>query len=293
MAATFLPLSALALDRAAMVPEGRVIGHRGLGAHHVPEPENSAWALAAAFQAGVSAVEFDVQLTTDDELILAHDVTLDRMTTGSGCVSERDLTYLSRLQLRDGKGHPTEKSVSTFDEALDIVRAYDVPGTRPFVADIHIKVYDHFHGDWGGLVNHFCSPTRYRKLTRMVLEAVRKHGLSDRVIFTAFDERVLKLIRKLEPKARVGLLSDFRQVNAIKRALKAKYDAVGLEFDRINAKETKLAHDHGLAVYAWSPAAEADMEKLFATYQVDSVIADDVPNALQACRKSCYTLAHE
>ncbi len=161
-----------------------VIGHRGLGQKHAPEPENSLQALEGAFHQGVSAVEFDVQLSADGQVVLAHDPRLERMTDGHGCVADHTLAELRQLHLKDGKEkiHP-DLSVNTLEEALERIRPYDLPG-RPFLADIHIKVYDGLRGDLSGLENGGCMRTDYARLTASVLSVVGGAGLLDRVVFT-------------------------------------------------------------------------------------------------------------
>ena len=72
-------------------PLGRVIGHRGAAAR---APENTLAGLRRAKQLGCEAVEFDVRLTADGALVLCHDATLDRTTTGRGRVSAQFLAEL-------------------------------------------------------------------------------------------------------------------------------------------------------------------------------------------------------
>ena len=72
------------MTRAACPPFGRVIGHRGAAGR---APENTLAGLRRAKQLGCEAVEFDVRLTADGALVLCHDATLDRTTTGRGRVS--------------------------------------------------------------------------------------------------------------------------------------------------------------------------------------------------------------
>ncbi len=248
-------------------------------------------ALVTALKEGASAVEFDLQLSRDGVVVLAHDGKLDRMTNGKGCLAERDFDELETLSLRDGSGKVhLDQHVAPFRDVLEALRPYDNP-ERPFLADIHIKVYDGLKGDWGGFPNR-CPTTKYEELTRKTLELLNSFGMLDRVFFTSFDERVLDLIKKESPKSVVGLLSDFRPGRAISRAI-GRYDAVSLAAEHLTVDEVKKAHDHHLLVYAWSPAKEDEMNKLFAVYHVDGVITDNLPNALQACKKSCYNQTHE
>ena len=61
----------------------RVVGHRGNRAH---APENTVPSFAQAVALGVDAIELDVRLTTDGEVVVLHDPTVDRTTDGSGAV---------------------------------------------------------------------------------------------------------------------------------------------------------------------------------------------------------------
>lgn len=53
--------------------------------------------MVAAARAGLSWVEFDVRLTSDDILIVFHDDALDRTTNGSGLIHESTSEYLKTL----------------------------------------------------------------------------------------------------------------------------------------------------------------------------------------------------
>ena len=85
-------------------------------------PENSKGAILSAIRLGADIVELDVQRTKDGRFVLNHDATLNRTTTGKGNVSDFTLEELKKLKLKDQKGRPTEYSLLTLEEALDITR---------------------------------------------------------------------------------------------------------------------------------------------------------------------------
>lgn len=68
------------------------IGHRGSPAYG----ENTLTSALEAFSQGCDAVECDIQLTKDNEIVLMHDDTIDRTTNGSGTVSEMTLEELQQ-----------------------------------------------------------------------------------------------------------------------------------------------------------------------------------------------------
>src|SRR5215467_10259431 len=90
--------------------------HRGEHHHH---PENSLPAFQAAIDAGMDYVELDVRTTSDGQLVLMHDPTVNRMTNGKGKVAEMTFDQIRALDL--GARFPGQfpgLKVPTFDEAL-------------------------------------------------------------------------------------------------------------------------------------------------------------------------------
>ena len=59
-------------------------------------PENTMAAFEAALKRNM-AIEFDVQMTRDEQLVIMHDKTVDRTTNGSGRVSQLNLADLKAL----------------------------------------------------------------------------------------------------------------------------------------------------------------------------------------------------
>ena len=66
-----------------METEQRVIlyGHRGA---RFEAPENTLTGFRHALRQGITAFEFDVHLSADDQLVVIHDATVDRTTNGTG-----------------------------------------------------------------------------------------------------------------------------------------------------------------------------------------------------------------
>ena len=81
-------------------------------------PENSLAAIDNAIKMGVDIVELDVQRTKDGQLILMHDPTLDRTTTGKGKIAEVTLDSIRKLKLKNGCAIRTIHNVPTLEEAL-------------------------------------------------------------------------------------------------------------------------------------------------------------------------------
>jgi glycerophosphoryl diester phosphodiesterase len=70
------------------------LAHRGASAL---APENTIEAFRLAVEAGAGGLELDVHMTRDGHIVVIHDATVDRTTSGTGAVSEMTLDELRRL----------------------------------------------------------------------------------------------------------------------------------------------------------------------------------------------------
>ena len=85
-----------------------IMGHRGAAAL---EPENTLLSIERAIDIGVDAVEIDVRLTKEGELVVIHDSSVDRTTSGSGLVRDYELKALKKLDAGKGERIPTLQEV--------------------------------------------------------------------------------------------------------------------------------------------------------------------------------------
>ncbi|MEM8492687.1 MAG: glycerophosphodiester phosphodiesterase family protein [Pseudomonadota bacterium] len=83
--------------------------------------ENSLGAINASLADGALFVEIDVSQTADGELVLLHDDTLDRTTTGSGTLRSKRYRDLADIKLVDNRGRVTDESIPTLAEALTLL----------------------------------------------------------------------------------------------------------------------------------------------------------------------------
>lgn len=89
----------------------KIIGHRGARGH---APENTLLSIDCAIRLGVDMVEFDVQ-KLGTELVLMHDLRVDRTTNGFGRLDQFDFESLRALDAGQGQRVPTLR------EVLDLV----------------------------------------------------------------------------------------------------------------------------------------------------------------------------
>lgn len=99
-------------------PDARPMVSAHRGAPVAGLPENSLEAFEHALNYAPALVEMDLRQSADGAIVLMHDETLDRTTTGTGPVASRTLAELRRLRLREIGGEPTPFRIPTLAEAL-------------------------------------------------------------------------------------------------------------------------------------------------------------------------------
>ena len=81
-------------------------------------PENAIETFQHTLLYAPCLIECDVRKTSDDSLIMMHDETVDRTTTGKGRVSDFNYFELGKLSLVDNEGKITSFKIPSFDEVL-------------------------------------------------------------------------------------------------------------------------------------------------------------------------------
>ena len=92
-----------------------IFAHRGNWRNSA---ENSIQAFQDCINEGLDGIEVDLQMTKDSVLVIMHDETLDRTTTGSGKVSDYTIDELRKLRLLTPIGVKTRQTIPTFEQVL-------------------------------------------------------------------------------------------------------------------------------------------------------------------------------
>jgi glycerophosphoryl diester phosphodiesterase len=98
-----------------------VSAHRG-GGEQKGFPENCIATFEQTLRHTFAMLEIDPRYTKDGAIVVHHDATLDRTTTGSGKVAEKTLAELRELKLKDSTGAVTGFTIPTLDEVLEWAR---------------------------------------------------------------------------------------------------------------------------------------------------------------------------
>jgi glycerophosphoryl diester phosphodiesterase len=222
-------------------------------------PENSLLAFGHALGLGADYLELDVHLSRDGQVMVIHDATLERTTTGTGPVRERTAAELGALFLKDRSGAVTAEPVPTLDQVVALAAA----GQRQMLLEIKTDE----------------KRRRYPDIEEKVFAVLDRHRFTPFAIVMSFEGETWRRLRQLRPDARVGALYSARMLPApeIERELASLHQAgigfVGLEQRLVSADVARQARLAGLTLGVWT-VNERDAIERFVGHGVGVVITD-------------------
>ena len=242
-------------------------GHRGALAIY---PGNSLAGFAYALEVGVHAVELDVWITADDELVLFHDGVVP---TADG---PRDIRMLKLrdipLSRREQAGLTDEERAPTLHELLALFR---FAGAAEVILDVEVKA-SHDDDRW-----------YLDDVTSRVSSVLLAHAADQAIRVRSFDTRVLERFASLAPSLpRAGLIAygwgdDLPAMipGDVASALAVASDldlfALAPESPWVSREWVEAAHEAGRQVLAWGgPTLEDELDDMLAA-GCDGLCVDD------------------
>ena len=234
------------------LPRPIIFAHRGASAH---AHENTLAAFELAMAQNADAIELDVKLSADGQVVVIHDATVDRTTGGHGRVKDISLAELRSLgagsffseKFRDEK-------VPTLEEVFEAI------GKRTFI-NVELTNYN----------------TPRDHLVETVCILVKKFGLQKRVLFSSFFSSNLSKARAYLPEVPSGLLSLRGFLGAWARSFGfafGRYQALHPDLKDTSPQQIQRVHRLKRRVHVWTVNAADDMRRLFG-WNVDAIFTDD------------------
>jgi glycerophosphoryl diester phosphodiesterase len=210
------------------------IGHRGAKALEV---ENTLESFKKAVQLGVNAIELDVRLSADGELVVSHDENLKKVYGKNINIGDVTLNELKDL---------TGERMVTLKEALEV-----------------------FKGSVEKVLIELKEPGYEKK----VLDVLVKERLKGKAIIVSFHEEALTVVREADKKIETGLIYA-RYKKPAEAALKLNAQYLLPLYRFVHTKDVEKAHEKGLKMLVWTINRKEEAEAYIAK-GVDGIATDD------------------
>lgn len=231
----------------------QIFAHRGYSAFFA---ENTMGAFLEAEKAGADGIELDVQLTKDGEIVVIHDETVDRTTSGTGFV--KDFLFKDIIKLNANKKGVKKEPIPTLKEVLEWLK------NTKLVCNIELK---------NGLI-------AYEGMEEKVIRLVRAFGLSNRIIFSSFNHYSIVYSYRIAPEIETAplFLEGLYMPWIYAQSIRAK----GIHPNHAAVSDQVIVNTmaNGIAVRPYTVNKDADMHRLF-NINCTAFITDDPVKALR------------
>ncbi len=249
-----------------------VHAHRGGAAL---APENTLAAVRNALALGADVIELDLHVSRDGAVVVIHDATLDRTTTGRGFVRETALADLQRLDAGSWfNARFAGERIPTLREVLEVIRGH---GNEAVRLNLETK-YD------------ARGPAPPANFENLVLEQVRAAGLSGRTIVQSFYYPSIVRVKTLDSSMTTAALRSPLNppLDHVAVVREAKADIYSPGFRLVTREAVEALHRAGIPVVPWTVNEPADMERLLAigigALRGDGIITDHPDRLIQVLR---------
>lgn len=227
-----------------------VVGHRGASRY---APENTVASAKLAWQQQADAVEIDVHLSSDNQIVVIHDYDTERTCGQKYVVSQTSYKTLKALDAGSWKDEKYKgEPIPTLSDLV-----LTIPTGRKLVVEIKSDI----------------------KIVPVIKKNFSNHSKVDQLIFIAFDYETIVEVKKSFPANKALWLSS-KLPNGVKTTLeKVKadgLDGVDLHYSLVTPGLMNIALNLGLEVHAWTVN---DLEKAKELHKIGiSSITTDIPD---------------
>ena len=217
------------------------IGHRGAKGY---EAENTLSSFEKALELKVDGIELDVHLSSDGQLIVIHDETIDRTSNGKGLVNELTLKELKAFQINNSQEIPTLQEV------------FDLVNGNCFI-NIELKG---------------------NKTVKPVLDLIKQVISNQKwnykqFLISSFNWKMLQEVRSLDSQIQIGVLTEDSLDDALAFAKKIKAYSIHPDYRLLSKENVVLMQQNGFQVFPWTVNKFEDLQKI-KSYNVNGIISD-------------------
>lgn len=248
----------------------KLVGHRGYSAI---APENTIAAYTYAAQYGADMIELDVQMTSDNCIVIFHDNNMFRIIGKDSFVGDYTYDEIKAMSAGEWFNSESENHVGeifidytgekfpTLRESLELAKSCGMG------VDIEIKTLNPtLFNDW-----------ECKWFVTQVVNQVNEYDMADQVIFSSFNYDYLTQIENMNSDYYTMFIADMNDIDLLVNSCNT--DGVAITYANVCGVGQEDAidrlHESGKEVYAWVIDDETQMKRL-EKLGVDGIITNDV-----------------
>ena len=218
-----------------------VIGHRGAMGYVA---ENTIPSIEKAIELGVDGIEIDIFKCASGELVVFHDVMLDKLTDLTGKIQEKSLDSLKKAKVLGAYQIPTLNEVMNLIDGRLILNI-ELKGSETAIPTNDL-LRDYFKkSSW--------NPSK--------------------IIISSFKWDELNLFYNLNKEVPIAVLTDGDPLAALPFARKVKAYAINPKYSLLTKRNSKIIKDEGIKLFPWT-VNELDDIKFMISLGVDGIITN-------------------
>lgn len=218
-------------------------------------PENTLPAFQKAFEHGAKAIELDVQLTSDNQLVVCHDHKLTRFNKeATGLIKDYTLEEINHIDI--GQSFHSKfvgTTLPTLEEVLSIC---------PDTVLINIEIKN--------------IPVIYDGIEEILLHKLEEKKRLDNIIISSFDHVALQKIQKLNSQIPIGMLFHYRILDTWEYAKMSDLNIYSIHPNHVFVDKDFIenCHTNGYKVYPYTVNSLDRYHKLV-EFGVDGVFSNN------------------
>lgn len=223
------------------------IAHRGFSGRY---PENTNIAFAKALTEGYcDGIEVDVHMTKDNKVVIMHDASLDRTTTGKGYIKDYTFDELRAYDVGVNYGDKYKgQKILCIKDAMNMVKKFNIT--------LYVEIKD--------------DEVAYDQIEAEVLDRINLVGVEDKVVLLSSNVATLKKIKQHKPNLPTGLITsemtyDIRDYQYT--------DILCCEYTKVTKDIVDTVHSFGKWVTVWVVDDKSDMKNVI-DLGVDAIITN-------------------
>lgn len=228
-----------------------VYGHRGAAGE---APENTIAGCRHAIDRGVRYIELDLRLTKDRQLVVIHDVSVDRTTAQKGKVERYNASELIIMRAtrseRPGWINLKCLGVSTLDAVMD---------ATPEILYFQLEVKG-------------AASSQMKLVAELLTERFSTAYFAERIVVTSSNLSFLKILMRMAPHIPRGYMSITSQPSAILELYKCSLLAI--KWSVYNHRNLGSSCKANIHVSVWTVNDASVIKKLHQSKTVDNIITD-------------------